>query len=69
MNSTGIGYICLAAVIIFGLSNCGTKIDPKEVQAISEACVKLGKEPSIVTRPGEGIRMGCVGQPAASGVH
>lgn len=69
MNSTGIGYICIAVVVVVALTQCGTKIDPKEVQAIAEACAKLGKEPSIVTRPGEGIRMGCAGGPAASGVR
>ena len=59
MNSTGIGYICLACVIIFGLSKCGTKIDPAETKAIAEACTKVGKEPFIVAKPGEGFKMGC----------
>ena len=57
--SRGIGYICVTAVIIFGLSQCGTKIDPSEVAAVSTACAKVGKEPLIEARPGEGVKMTC----------
>lgn len=66
MNSTTIGYICFAAIVIFGLTNCGSKTDPQEVKAIAEACAKVGKEPLIVVRPGEGIKMGCKDQPATT---
>lgn len=58
-NSLSIAYICVAAVFIVGLTQCGARTNPEEVKAIAEACAKVGKEPSIVIRSGEGIRMGC----------
>lgn len=66
INSTGIGYICLTIIVVFAMSKCGTQIDPKETAAIAEACAKVGKEPSIIARPGNGFSMGCVGQPASA---
>lgn len=63
MNSSAVGYICVAAVIIFAPFSWSTKIDPAEVKAIAEACAKVGKEPLVVVRPGEGIKMGCKDQP------
>ena len=67
MNSTGIAYICIAAVIVTALVQCGSaRVDPKETVAVAEACAKVGKEPSINIRAGSGIQMGCASQPAAS---
>lgn len=66
MNSTSIAYICIAAVIVTALVQCGARVDPKETVAVAEACAKVGKEPSINIRAGSGIQMGCVPQPAAS---
>ena len=52
--------VCVAAVFIVGLTQCGVRTNPEEVKAIAEACAKLGKEPSITARSTDGIRMGCI---------
>lgn len=59
LDSFGIFWICCTVVCAFGFTNCGGKTDPQEVKAISEACAKLGKEPVITVRAGDGVRMGC----------
>lgn len=74
INSTAIGYICVAAVIIFGLSQCGSRTDPEETAAVAAACAKVGMAPEVTNRAGHGISMRCVpvpssAQPAASGVR
>jgi len=67
ISTEGILYICVAAVCIFGLTNCGPRSNPDEVKAVSEACAKIGKEPSIYIGNGR-IEMGCKEQPAPADV-
>lgn len=64
--SNSVFSVCIAAVFIVGLTQCGVRTDPEEVKAVAEACAKVGKEPLITARSGDGIRMGCVGQPASA---
>lgn len=61
-------FICVAVVAAVALTQCGVRTDPAEVKAVSEACVKVGKEPKIYVGNGR-IEMGCAPQPASSGVR
>lgn len=66
-NTDAILIICIAVIILFGMHSCGAKVDPRETQAIAEACAKVGKEPHIRIQPGNGITMGCKdAQPATT---